>query len=160
VHPQVHLAETHSPRASQIMISKTAEYALRAAACMGSCPNEPVSANRLAEQTKVPRRYLTRVLQDLCAAGMVRSRPGPGGGYELVNLPDKITILDVVNTVDPIQRIRRCPLGLKTHTKLCPLHAELDRAYAATEKAFNSVTIEELVHSASPIIPLCESACG
>ena len=140
------------------MISKTAEYALRATACMGSKPDQPVSADELAKQTKVPRRYLTRVLQDLCAAGMVRSRPGPGGGYELIPSTDKVTILDVINTVDPIERIKNCPLGLKSHTKLCPLHTELDRAYAATEKAFAGVTIRELVESASPIIPLCESS--
>lgn len=140
------------------MISKTAEYALRAVACMAGQPNCPLSANTLAEKTRVPRRYLTRVLQDLCAAGLVRSRPGPGGGYELAALPKKLTILDIINTVEPIERIKKCPLGLKTHTKLCPLHAELDRAYAATEKAFASVTILDLVNSTSPIIPLCEDA--
>ncbi len=138
------------------MISKTAEYALRAAACMGSTPSQPISANRLAAQTKVPRRYLTRVLQDLCTAGLVRSRPGPGGGYELVASPDELTILDIINTVEPIERITHCPLGLKTHTELCPLHAKLDCAYAATETAFASVTIQELVNSTSPIVPLCE----
>lgn len=140
------------------MISKTAEYALRAVACLGTETDRPVSADALAELTKVPRRYLTRVLQDLCAAGMVRSRPGPGGGYELIRPPSKLTILDVINTVEPIARIKTCPLGLKTHTKLCPLHAELDRAYAATETAFKGVTIQELVNSASPTVPLCESA--
>jgi Rrf2 family protein len=140
------------------MISKTAEYALRAVACMGAQPECPLSANTLAEQTQVPRRYLTRVLQDLCSADMVQSRPGPGGGYKLATSPQKLTILDVINTVEPIQRIKKCPLGLKTHTKLCPLHAELDRAYAATEQAFASVTIQQLVSSTNPIIPLCESA--
>jgi Rrf2 family protein len=140
------------------MISKTAEYALRAVACMATQDESPLSADALAEQTKVPRRYLTRVLQDLCTAGMVCSRPGPGGGYELILSPRKLTILDVINTVDPIERIKKCPLGLKTHTKLCPLHAELDRAYAATEKAFSKVTIQALVESTSPIVPLCESA--
>lgn len=142
------------------MISKTAEYALRAVACMGAQTGCPLSANSLAEQTQVPRRYLTRVLQDLCAADLVRSRPGPGGGYELAISPKKLTILAVINTVEPIERIKQCPLGLKTHTKLCPLHAELDRAYAATEKAFASVTIQQLVESTSPIIPLCESTTG
>ncbi|MCO8123838.1 Rrf2 family transcriptional regulator [Stieleria sp. TO1_6] len=138
------------------MLSKTAEYALRAVACLGSQPDHSVSADSLAEQTKVPRRYLTRVLQDLAAAGLVRSRPGPGGGYELCQSTDKVTILDVVNTVAPIQRIRDCPLGLKSHHKLCPLHAELDKAYAATEAAFAGVTIKDLVESTSPITPLCE----
>lgn len=153
-------AATHfafNPLLADRMLSKTAEYALRAAACMGSNTGCPMSANLLAEQTKVPRRYLTRVLQDLCAAGMVKSTPGPGGGYQLVKATSKVTILDVVNKVAPITRIKKCPLGLKTHTQLCPLHAELDRAYAATEKAFAGVTIKDLVESASAIIPLCES---
>ncbi len=139
------------------MLSKTAEYALRAVACMGSSMGNPVSADLLAVETKVPRRYLTRVLQDLAAAGLVASRPGPGGGYELCRDVTTLTILDVVNTVAPIERIHTCPLGLKSHTSLCPLHAELDKAYAATEAAFASVTIAELVESASPIKPLCES---
>ena len=138
------------------MISKTAEYALRAVACMGGNGGTPVSADALAERTQVPRRYLTRVLQDLCAAGVARSRPGPGGGYELNQPIGKLTILQIVNTVDPIQRIQGCPLGLKSHKKLCPLHAELDKAYAATEKAFAGVTIEDLINSTSPIPPLCE----
>lgn len=138
------------------MLSKTAEYALRAVAYMASAPNVAVSADVLARQTKVPRRYLTRVLQDLCAAGLVQSRPGPGGGYELIPRTDKLTILDVVNTVDPIERIKECPLGLKSHTALCPLHAELDKAFAATEAAFAGVTIRQLVESSNPIKPLCE----
>ncbi len=140
------------------MLSKTAEYALRAVACMGSQPGVPLSADLLAEKTKVPRRYLTRVLQDLASSGLVQSRPGPGGGYELCRATGKLTILDVVNTVEPIQRIKDCPLGLKSHSELCPLHAELDKAYAATEAAFASVTIKDLVESASPIVPLCESS--
>ncbi|TWT97432.1 RrF2 family transcriptional regulator [Neorhodopirellula pilleata] len=139
------------------MLSKTAEYALRAVVCMGSQSGVPESADRLAEQTKVPRRYLTRVLQDLAAAGLVRSRPGPGGGYELTRDAKKISILDVVDSVDPIQRIRHCPLGLKSHTSLCPLHAELDRAYAATQASFAGVTIQDVVDSSSGIVPLCES---
>jgi Rrf2 family nitric oxide-sensitive transcriptional repressor len=141
----------------RFMLSKTAEYALRAVACLGSHAGIPISADHLAEKTKVPRRYLARVLQDLAASGLVRSRSGPGGGYELCKDSDKISILDVVNTVAPIERIRTCPLGLKSHETLCPLHAELDKAYAATEAAFANVTIRDLVESASPIMPLCET---
>jgi Rrf2 family protein len=111
----------------------------------------------LAKITKIPRRYLHRVLQDLVAGDLLRSRPGPGGGYELNRLPERLTILDVVNAVAPIERIRSCPLGLQSHTSLCPLHAELDRAYEATETAFAAVTIRQLLDSSNPIVPLCES---
>ncbi len=138
------------------MHSKTAEYALRAVACMGGREGQPSSADFLAKQTKVPRRYLTRVLQDLVAADLARSRSGPGGGYELARDTGDVTILDVIDAVAPLERIRACPLGHKSHSDLCPLHAELDRAYAATEKAFAGVTIKQLLESASPIVPLCE----
>lgn len=138
------------------MLSKTAEYALRALVYLGS-QDGTASANVLAEETKVPRRYLNRVLQDLVAAELVDSRPGPGGGYALAQPAAEITILDAVNAVDPIARITECPLGLKSHQELCPLHAELDKAYANTEAAFARVTIHKLVHSTSPIIPLCEA---
>jgi Rrf2 family protein len=138
------------------MLSKTAEYALRAVACMGTRTDQPASADYLAEKTKVPRRYLHRVLQDLVGADLVHSRPGPGGGYLLNCQADQVTILDIVNAVSPIERIHSCPLGLKSHSQLCPLHAELDRAYAATEKAFAGVTISQLLGSTNPIVPLCE----
>ena len=127
------------------MLSKTAEYALRAVVFLGGQTGRPASADLLSETTKVPRRYLHRVLQDLVVANLVRSRSGPGGGYELACEPKKVTILDVINAVGPIERINACPLGLKSHTKLCPLHKELDKAYAATEAAFRRVTIKKLL---------------
>ncbi len=140
------------------MLPKTAEYALRTVAALAGNGEQPASADRLAEQTKVPRRYLNTVLQDLAKAGLVRSRSGPGGGHTLALSPDVISILDVVNAVAPVERIRHCPLGLPSHTSLCPLHKELDKAYAATEAAFASVTMGELLRSTSKIVPLCDIA--
>jgi len=138
------------------MLSKTAEYALRAVTCVAQQSGELATADSLAEKTKVPRRYLTRVLQDLAAAGLVSSRSGPGGGYLLAKDASELTILDVINAVAPLERISSCPLGLTSHTSLCPLHAELDKAFAATEAAFATVTIKTLLESTSPIVPLCE----
>jgi Rrf2 family protein len=140
------------------MLRKTSEYALRAMVWLAREPERPASADHLAEHTKVPRRYLYKVLQELVASGLVRSQPGPGGGYVLARRPEKVTILDVVNGVAPLERIRSCPLGLRSHTDLCPLHRELDRVYAAAERALGRVTIAKLLRSASPIVPLCEVA--
>ena len=138
------------------MLPKTAEYALRAAVCLTAEPGRAASADDLAAATKVPRRYLHKVLQDLVHAGLVRSQPGPGGGYTLTESPEKVAILDVVNAVAPIERIERCPLGLRSHTSLCPLHQELDQVYAATQKALSRVTLAQLLRSKNPIKPLCE----
>lgn len=139
------------------MIPKTAEYALRAVVSLGRAPEQPQSAERLSEETKVPRRYLHKVLQDLARGGLVRSQSGPGGGYALARSPEAITILAVINAVAPLERIRKCPLGITSHRSLCPLHAELDRAYAATEAAFDRVTIAQLLETAPRRSPLCQT---
>lgn len=138
------------------MLSKTAEYALRAVVCLGREIERPQSAENLAKLTQVPRRYLHKVLQDLVRGELVRSQPGPNGGYALTRLPETISIFDVVSAVSPLERIHRCPLGLTSHTRLCPLHAELDRVYAATEVSLRKVNLAQLLHSASSIVPLCE----
>src|SRR5262245_46663562 len=139
------------------MLRKTAEYALRAIVWLARQPGTAASAQRLAEVTKVPRRYLHKVLQDLVAKGLVRSCPGPRGGYALAVEPEKTTILDVVNAVAPLERIDQCPLGIPSHRALCPLHAEIDRAYAATEQAFARVSIAQLLDRSASSAPLCET---
>lgn len=138
------------------MISKSSEYALRAVALLGDRSGAALAAEELAERTKVPRRYLHRVLQDLAAAGIVRSKPGPGGGYELVRDTATLSLLEVVNAVSPLERIKKCPLGLPSHHKLCPLHAELDKACAAKEDAFRRVTIQQILESRNGVTPLCD----
>jgi Rrf2 family protein len=138
------------------MLPKTAEYALRAVVWLAAEKGRRESADALARRTKIPRRYLHKVLQELVRSGLARSQSGPGGGYSLAAPPAKLTILDVVNAVAPLERIRRCPLGLPSHTRLCPLHQELDRVYAQTEKALARVTIAGLLKSTSAIVPLCE----
>lgn len=106
------------------MLSKTAEYALRTVVCLAREAGQTEPAEKLAAIARVPRRYLHKVLQELVRADLVDSRPGPGGGYILARAADSVTILDVVNAVSPLERIRHCPLRLETHTSLCPLHQE------------------------------------
>ena len=138
------------------MLSKTAEYALRVVACLSREKLQADRADALAEKTKVPRRYLNKVLKDLVDADLVTSRAGRTGGYSLAHSPDDITILDVINAVSPVERIRHCPLGLQSHTRLCPLHQELDKAYAAAEQSFANVTLGQILRSKDRIVPLCE----
>lgn len=140
------------------MLPKTAEYALRATVWLARTPNKAQSADQLAEAVRVPRRYLHKVLQDLIRGRLLRSQSGPGGGYKLNRAPEAISILDVVNAVAPLERIRACPLGLESHTSLCPLHNELDKAFAKVEEAFARVTVSQLVNQPSKIPPLCEIA--
>ncbi len=138
------------------MIPQTAEYALRAAVLLARTPGRALSADEIATTGRVPRRYANKVLQALVRAGFVRSQPGPGGGYRLFIQPEELSILDVIGAVEPIPRIVRCPLGLKTHTELCPLHRQLDDGLAAMERAFGGVTIAQLLKQPDGVPPLCE----
>ena len=71
--------------------------------------------------------------------------------------PKELTILDVVNAVEPINRIRHCPLGLKSHgVRLCPLHKRMDNAMAMVEDAFRATTLQEVIDEPSESIPLCD----
>ena len=81
---------------------------------------------------------------------------GVGGGVQLARRPEELTILDVVNAVDPIQRINTCPLGLKTHgVRLCSLHRRMDDALKVMEAAFRATTLAELLQDTNPSVPLC-----
>lgn len=128
------------------MISQTLEYALRAVVCLAGQADAPKTADQIAELTHVPRGYLSKVLQQLGRANLLQAQRGIHGGFRLRRDPEMITVLDVVNAVDPIQRIRECPLGLEEHARnFCRLHRKLDEALATVEVAFESTTIAELV---------------
>lgn len=140
------------------MFSQTVEYALRAVVHLSSVAPQPQTTDQIATTTLVPKAYLSKVLQALVRGGIVHSQRGGAGGMTLVKPPAKLSILDVVNAVEPIQRIKTCPLGLKAHGhKLCPLHRRMDNALASMEKAFAGTTLAEVLADPSKSKPLCEA---
>ncbi len=140
------------------MVSQTAEYALRAVVALGNQPDAPLTAQQVAKVTHVPAGYLSKVLQALCRARVLHSQRGLHGGFTLARSLDDLTVLDVINAVDPIRRIERCPLGLKTHGgDLCPLHRRIDNAIAMVEKEFRDCAVGDLLGEPGGIKPLCES---
>jgi Rrf2 family nitric oxide-sensitive transcriptional repressor len=139
------------------MLSQTVEYALRAVVYLAGDADGPASTAEVAKATKVPPAYLAKVLHALVKADIVAARRGVGGGVALAKDPAKLTILEVVNAVDPIQRIKTCPLGLAAHgARLCPLHKRVDAALALVEGAFGSTTLAEVLAEPSRSKPLCD----
>lgn len=139
------------------MVSQTVEYALRAVVYLAGQAPEARTTDQVAVATHVPKAYLSKVLQGLVRAGIVQSQRGIGGGMGLTRSPSELTILEVVNAVDPVQRIHCCPLGLESHgTDLCPLHRRLDDAIALVENVFRNTTLAEVLSEPSSSVPLCE----
>jgi Rrf2 family protein len=139
------------------LFSQTVEYALRAVVHLADRAPAARTTDQIAEATRVPKAYLSKVLQSLVRAGIVHSQRGIGGGISLVKEPAALSILEVVNAVEPIGRIRECPLGLKTHgVRLCPLHRRLDNALAMVEDAFRKTTLAEVLAEPGESVPLCD----
>ena len=104
------------------MFTQTSEYALRAVAWLAGHPGDVHTTGEIAEGTQVPTSYLSKVLQTLARAGIVRSQRGLGGGFSLARTPEELTVLDVIESVDPLPRIDHCPLAVPCHEEeLCSL---------------------------------------
>jgi len=140
------------------MFSKSVEYALRAVAHLAYKYPGACTTDQIVKVTRVESAtYLSKVLQALVRKGVVKSQRGIGGGITLAKSPESLTILEVVNAVEPIQRINTCPLGLKSHgIRLCPLHKRMDEALATVEAAFAKTTLAEVLSEPTNSPPLCE----
>ena len=143
------------------MFSQTAEYALRAVTWLAANQDSgPMGVPKIAEATLVPSSYLAKILQSLVKSEIAISKRGIGGGFVLACPPDQLSVLDVVNAVDAIKRIRTCPLKLSTHkSKLCPMHARLDEAMETVEKALAESMISDLLYDQNRPKPLVDTIC-
>lgn len=134
------------------MMSTTAEYALRIIIVLAEAADRDggvLTAVDVARETKVPADYAVKVLQALGRAKLVSGRRGRGGGFRLVCDPREMTLLEVVNAIDPLPRIRACPLDRSDHQKhLCPLHSEMDNIMAEMERRLKAMTIQDVIDGA------------
>ncbi|NBO91219.1 MAG: Rrf2 family transcriptional regulator [Planctomycetia bacterium] len=143
------------------MLSQTVEYALRAVTYLATVPTQSRTVDQIADATLVPVAYLAKVMQQLVREQILLSRRGIGGGFQIARSPEQLSILEIVQAVDPIRRIESCPLGLAAHGKhLCPLHRRMDNALAGMEQAFAASTLAEILAEPTPSIPLCDFPGG
>lgn len=137
------------------LISRTSEYALRAVLWLVQDPARSQTTRQIAVGTRTPPDYISKVLQLLAKAGLVRGQRGLGGGFQFVGDPRRVTVLEVINAVDPLERIKTCPLGLKSHGKnLCPLHCGMNDVALQMEATFAKTKLADLLDGRSVSIPL------
>ena len=102
----------------------------------------------LPDEPPGPRPVVGRVA--LARVGLLRSQRGREGGFMLARPAGEMSVLSVVNAIDPLKRILVCPLDRPEHSgQLCPLHQRLDEAAAYLERSFAAWTIADLVTAGS-----------
>ncbi|WP_395740669.1 RrF2 family transcriptional regulator [Prosthecobacter sp.] len=97
-------------------ISKKAEYALRALVAMGrEREGTNFSIQDLSSQEHIPLKFLEQILLALKNGGLLRSKRGVGGGYQLVAQPARISLGEVValfdGPFDPLPGAEKDALG-------------------------------------------------
>lgn len=89
------------------MLSRKAKYALRALCALTLAQPEQLQARRIAQEAKVPEKFLEAILVELRNAGLVNSRRGTIGGHSLGKPAEEIMVGDIVRVIDgPIAPIR------------------------------------------------------
>jgi len=128
------------------MITQTAEYAIRAVVCLAANDGGPMTSADIAGRVDVPSNYMGKVLGMLTKAGITEAQRGVGGGAKLALPLEQITLLDILGAVDARpRRVIECPLKVKCHGELCPVHRLIDETAAEVERRLGSRTIADLL---------------
>ena len=103
-------------------ISKRTQYGLKAVIALGRRYGEgPVLIATLSTEETIPLKFLEGILLDLKGRGVLESKKGKGGGYQLSRPPSTITIGSIIRLLegparpaalrqrDRVQALRRVP---------------------------------------------------
>jgi Rrf2 family protein len=123
-----------------VHITARGDYGVRAALGLAAAYPDLVSAQALAGEQGMPRKFLEAVLADLRRAGLIRAQRGAEGGYALVRPPQDVTVGAVLRAIDgPLAGVR----GLRPEqTRYGGAAEHLPRLWVAVRAAVRDVLDE------------------
>ncbi|MEM8758527.1 MAG: Rrf2 family transcriptional regulator [Planctomycetota bacterium] len=130
-----------------MMLSQTAEYALRAVASLAASGDRLVPTAELAKAADVPMPYLAKVLQQLAAADLIKGRRGVGGGYMLNRSHEEISLFDIINAVNAVRvpgENAQADDAAETDPVLGSLERVVREATTSAISVYQTVTIADL----------------
>ena len=134
-------------------ISAKADYAIRAALELAAAEGDgPVNGEELARSQNIPAGFLSNILADLSRAGIVRTRRGREGGYQLARPAAEITVADILRAIDgPLAAVQ----GSRPETmKYAGAVEHLTDVWVAVRASLRSVlehvTLEQISHNQLP----------
>lgn len=92
-----------------IKLSKKGEYALRAMIALAHARGESLTIMQIATSQSIPKKFLEQILLALKADGLVHSKAGPRGGYDLLASPEGITVRRILEAVEEPISMPRAP---------------------------------------------------
>lgn len=127
-----------------IIFSKKCEYGLQACLYLAAINTGAViPSGEIAKQLKIPKEFISKILQSLTTSGLIYSKKGKLGGFSLAKDPSKIKLIDIVTAIDGLQLFEKCVLGFPNCSPdtPCPVH---DKWGELRTKAYQMLTDETL----------------
>jgi Rrf2 family protein len=137
-----------------MQITRASDYAVRVMIHLAGLPlSSTVCQSELSQAAEVSGHFLSKILQQLVRAGLIRSQRGAGGGYALVISAASISLLDVVEAIEGPVRLNQCiEEGPSCNRKSgCPAHQVWAQAQAAVTSVLGSASIAALAARARGI---------
>ncbi len=134
---------------SKIMLclSQSVGYAIQALASLEANTEASRLIREIAQDSKVPAPYLTKLLQKLAQADLVTSKRGYKGGVSLKRAASTITLLEISEAIDGRKWLGRCLLGLEecSDARACPTHEFWKHARQQIEQKLRQTTLADVV---------------
>lgn len=127
------------------------DFGLRVLMRMAGEPGRAFTAAGLADEFRVSRNHLAKVMSTLAAAGYLETRRGGGGGATLARPAAEIRLGDVIATLEANQALVECFAGAAnrcTLTPRCRLKSRLAAAEAAFLAHLNQSTLADCTYPA------------
>ena len=137
---------------STMQLTRAADYAVRVMIHLASLPpNERALLPALARATGTPSSFLSKVLQALGRAGMIDSRRGQSGGFEILDRGRQASMREVIEAIDGPIYINLCMVsGASCDRKsYCPAHPFWSKAQEAMLDVLNGAIVADLAVQAS-----------
>ena len=139
------------------MLSSSCRYGIRSVIYLASQPlsNGKTGIKQISKDLGLPQPFLAKILQQLAKQKILSSSKGPHGGFSLLKDPRKISLLDIVKTIDGDDIFTNCVMHKGScepsggNKKTCPLHEDYEKTRKDLIKLFSKKTIYELVKRAN-----------
>ncbi len=131
----------------QVTLSRRGDYSVRAMLYLARHANDGRrKARQVASAMEIPKQYVTQILANLVAHGLLEATAGREGGYELSRAPEEITLLEVVEAAEGPVGLERCVLrgGSCEWVSTCPIHETWSRAQQAMITVLGGTTFADL----------------
>ena len=128
-------------------LTKRSDYAIRAMLALTMSGDGLLSSRKIAEEMKIPPRFLPQIMGDLTRAGLVDAHPGRSGGYKLAKAPGSVTLLTVIEAVEGDPHRQICVMRGTTcgQDGECGVHDVFYAAESAILEKLNGATLQGII---------------